>query len=75
MMLATIWNGPASPKIRTRQLRSRWFANNYPRAYSIDDDETDSAEELPDEMTTYAEEPEVPLRHHLTMRHSYNSSS
>lgn len=72
-MLATIWNGTAKPRGKKRQLQAAWLVNNtYPRSYSLDD-ETDSDDELPDEMTTYADEPETPLRHHITLRYSHYS--
>lgn len=72
-MLATIWDGTAKPKDGKYKQDTTWGnKNTYPRSYSLDD-ETDANEELPDELSEFSDEPEPPLRHHITMRHAYYS--
>lgn len=72
-MLATIWDGTAKPKNGSRKSDTAWITrHNYRLPYSRDD-ETDSDEELPDEVPEFSDEPEPPLRRHIASRHAYCS--
>lgn len=72
-MLATIWDRTAKPKDGQLKQAAFWNSKNtHPRSYSLDD-EMDVNEERPDEWPELSDEPEPPLRHHITMRHIYYS--
>ncbi len=71
-MLVALWDGNTKPKAGQRKKHILWGnKNTYPRSYTLDD-ETDTNEYLPDELSEPPDEPEPPLRHHIGMRHAYS---